>query len=278
MIQSLLTLIVMKTICLYGMIAICSVNTAFAEIKNGYESKIYRVRDAVALIMASIPENENLTNSKKREIKDHLKVLSNFIAYHELTRQLIDQFKEIAPDLYDEINSIADNNGRPVDVYVQFVPYNTESPLGMNVMMISPSDRDIYSSEFGENTASIKIQVVANALFVLSHELGHLKYQIPNIGKYADYLKSNYRAGEHSDIGHRFDDLSGKCAIQYEWRYSFSLSAYHRATTAKLEGPGATLQCIQRQLKQTLLISKNSNSEASDPKKYLLAVNEYLYK
>ena len=209
-----------------------------------------------------------LPQYKERKIKESLKVAMDHIAYYRLTERLLEQFRTVAPDLYDEINSIKDKKGRPVDVLIKFVPLDATrlKAWGTTGIDQSDSDKDTYVSEYGVNTVSVKIWTVNKALLVLSHELGHVKYQVPNLASYLQFHRENYVAitTESDRIGHRGNDPSGMAASEYEKRYRENFSSYLKETHANFETPLAILENIMRAMGKE---KADSNSVASlDPK------------
>ena len=88
------------------------------------------------------------------------------VSYYELTENFLIQFKTIAPQLYAEIDTITDRLGKPVDVYIRFVPIDgTEVKAeGTTYMDQSVGDPDTNKSEFGEFTVSVKVWIVPRAL------------------------------------------------------------------------------------------------------------------
>lgn len=98
------------------------------------------------------------------------------------------------------------------------------------------------------NTVSVEIWAVPKALLVLSHEVGHVKYQVPNLASYVQFHGKNYPAAttEFDIIGHRGDDPSGMAAVEYQKRYRENFSRYLKETDAKFETPMATLTNIMR--------------------------------
>ena len=97
-------------------------------------------------------------------------------------------------DLYNEIDTIKDIKGRAVNVFVKFIPTDATEvkAWGTTYMRQVENDQDGYLSEYGELTVSVKIWIVNNALLVLAHELGHVKYQVPNLANYFEYYRKNY--------------------------------------------------------------------------------------
>jgi hypothetical protein len=225
-------------------------NTVFGEIKNGYGTDIRSAEQSMFVLTRLLRENSNMPKYKERKIKESIRSLTEHITYLRLTDQLLSQFKVIAPELYDEINSIKDKKNRPVDVHIKFVPLDATRLKSWGTTYISQSatDHDAYVSEYGENTVSVKIWTVSKALLVLAHELGHVKYQVPNLRTYLDYHRANYLAvtTESDRIGHEADDPSGAKASEYEKRYRETFSHFLKETKDKFETPLATLEHIIR--------------------------------
>lgn len=241
----------MKTLCLVLAVAAIYSFPMSAAVKNGYELKISGARSNLAYFKAAIEQNREFTNLRKHQIRSHIKRLIDFIGYHDLTAQLLRQFQVVAPDLFEEINSVTDKKGRPVDVYVQFIPHTgAEFLLGMNFLSWEANDQDAYRSEYGDHTVSVKITIVTNALFVLAHELGHVKYQVPNRAAYLEYIRKNYRQDEYNSIGHRPDDPSRKYASDYERRFLNHLSVYLKTQSVFTPSPKARLADIRCELEE----------------------------
>src|SRR5687768_3038737 len=209
----------MKTYSLVIIMSIFLWNYAIGEVKNGYGMDM-QIAEESMLNLADLLRKGNLPQYKERKIKESLKAAMDHIAYYRLTERLLEQFRVIAPDLYNEINSIKDKKGRPVDVLIKFVPHDATKLKSWGTTCIgqSASDHDAYVSEYGENTVSVKIWTVSKALLVLSHELGHVKYQVPNLASYLEFHRTNYLAvtTEFDIIGHQADDPSGMTAREYE--------------------------------------------------------------
>ena len=212
----------MKTYCLVIAMSIFSWNAVVGEVKNGYGTDIQVAEESMHHLAALLRQG-NLPQYKERKIKESLKLVMDHIIYYRLTERLLEQFRIISPDLYDEINSIKDKKGRPVDVLVKFVPLDATrlKSWGTTCIGQAANDHDTYVSEYGVNTVSVKIWTVSKALLVLSHELGHVKYQVPNLASYLQFHRENYVAitTESDRIGHRGDDPSGMAASEYEKRY-----------------------------------------------------------
>ena len=99
-------------------------NHAFGEIKNGYEKDVVQMRASLRRYSALLQVNNNLTPRQRRKITHGIDSLVNNLSNYELTENLLKQFKDIAPDLYAEIDTLKDINGRNVKVYVKFILVN----------------------------------------------------------------------------------------------------------------------------------------------------------
>ena len=183
-------------------------------------------------------------------MKKRRKEVIDFILYYNLTEKLLKQFQLISPDLYNEINNIRDHRGRPVDVYVKFVSIDGTSikAAGTTYIDQSENDEDLYRSEYGEGKVSVKIWMINRALFVLAHELGHVKYQVENLADYVKYYKNNYieQSNPSQCLGHNAHDLSGKTATIYEKKFRSSYLEFQKTTTEKLPGPADLLTKMSR--------------------------------
>ena len=168
---------------------------------------------------------------------------------------MIEQFKTIAPELYHVIDTIQDKKGRPVDVYIQFVPFQgTErKAFGSTYFDQMDGDEDMAISEFGKSSVSIKVWTVHQALFVLAHEFGHISYQIPNLASYVNYYRERYRSksnDRYSIIGHSEDDPSGKSALEFDSRFRKQYIKYLKLAKHKIDTPRIVLSKIKNELKE----------------------------
>jgi hypothetical protein len=198
-------------------------NSAWAKLRNGYEKDICHVREKLKSYNDILNTTNSLSASERRNLKILTKKLSEYQSYYELTQELLEQFKRISPGLYDRIDSIKDAKGRFTDVYVKFIRREEAKVMaaGVTNMAQSEQDKDACFSEYGKHTVSIKIWLFSNALLVLSHELGHVNYQIPNLATYTDYYKKAYLPflTESNRIGHSSDDQSGRNAATFEKKF-----------------------------------------------------------
>ena len=135
-----------------------------------------------------------MTPAQRRKVQSTIATFVNHVSYYDLTESLLVQFKTIAPELYAEIDTIRDRLGRPVNVYIKFVPVDGTDVKaeGTTYMNQSDYDKDAYHSEYGEFTVSVKVWIVPRALLVLAHELGHVKYQVPHAASYFEFYKKHY--------------------------------------------------------------------------------------
>ena len=183
----------MKTYALFIILYVIVIFAATAKIKNGYSIDIQGARESLKSLHLLLKDN-NLSYQQKTSMKNSVTALIKFIKYYELTEKLLSQFRLITPDLYNEIGSLKDASGRRVDIYVKFVP-ETDMPKGVagttNIGQ-EKNDENAYSSEYGTSTVSIKIAAVNKALFLLAHELGHVKYQVPNLASYIQFHSKFY--------------------------------------------------------------------------------------
>ena len=110
------------------------------------------------------------------------------------------------------------------------------------------NDKDAYLSEYGEFTVSVKIWIVSKALLVLSHELGHVKYQIPNLASYMNFHKKCYKDERSNYIGHNPHDPSGKTAVQTEKLFRKEYAYFLKNTNEKIQNPVILLTKIRKSM------------------------------
>jgi hypothetical protein len=162
--------------------------------------------------------------------------IDDLIAYqshYELTEELLNQFKAVSPDLYYRIDSIRDARGRFTDVYVKFIPREEASIMaaGITRMAQSDEDEDGCFSEYGKHSVSVTVWIFSKSLLVLSHELGHVNYQVPNLSTYTKYYKTEYVSAltESNYRGHTANDPSGRNASSFEREFRKDYFNYLRS-------------------------------------------------
>ncbi|HYI78320.1 MAG TPA: hypothetical protein VEW65_11935 [Chryseolinea sp.] len=243
-----------KSAAVIFMIIACNNTVVFGEMMNGYEKDILSMRQSLKHLTVLMQE-KTLTSDQRKKLRSTIAVVLDNISYHELTENLLKQFKVMAPDLYEEISAITDSNGRAVNVYVKFIPKDATNVKAWGTTYIdrAKNDNNTYVSEYGENSVSVKIWLVNKALLVLSHELGHVKYQVPNLATYLDYYRKHYDRSDHEDCkGHNPDDPSGKKAMEYEKRFRRNIISFMKLDNHKLVDPVVLQGKIKKNL-STLL-------------------------
>lgn len=226
----------MRSFILIFFVCIIFQNTASGKIKNGYSLYIDTVIKSLKSLreLAKRKDQNVMQNLRLREkINQHI----NYIFYFQQTEELLAQFHQIAPDLYNEIDSIMDRQGREIDVYVKMV---LEKEIKFDVGGITnldhvATDVDAYRSSYGDYSVSVKIRMLPLALTILAHEFGHIRYQVPNLAEYFKYYNQTYtnRFGLLNIIGHDADDHSGKSADAYVRLFRERYKNYLRAAGKK---------------------------------------------
>lgn len=240
----------MKTYCLFMTVFMLTWNCLFAQIKNGYGSEIKGIRESLHSLNTLLIEDADLSLYQKVEIKDKIDKLIDYIAYFELTEELLVQFRAIAPGMYNEIDTIKSCTGQNVTVFVKFVSEKEMQRCAAGTTNLShhEKDKNIYQSEYGLSTVSVKIASEKKSLLLLAHEFGHVKYQVPNLASYAEFYSAYYQNGVFNSnyIGHNSNDLSGQKAIEYENIFRSQYSNFLKSTSAKVEDPLTLLHVIRK--------------------------------
>ena len=243
----------MKSYCLCFALSILFFNSSYAEIKNGYAVGINAARVSLDVYNTLLFEQTGWTLQRKKAMQSKRMDLVKYIAYHDLTESLLKQLKAIAPDLYNEIDTIRNRNGRSTDVYVRFIP-EEEAPVqawGVTNIANTPGDANIYLSEYGESSVSVKVCTVSQALLVLAHELGHVKYIVPNLANYKAYHIMRYPpcSTQSNHVGHDADDQSGKSAVVFEKRFKASyFMRYSKNEIVRTDSPRVLVNKIRREI------------------------------
>lgn len=207
----------MKTVSViifYCMISICS----FAEIKNGFEKDLKKAHQAIAnlkILMDEAKDDDTTLarlNTSYNSIKIRLDdLMKNFMATEDLIHALL----VIHPSLYNEINRIKDYSGNNTDVYIRVLPEDQMkvSHFGTTNLTHAEDDVHTYQSIYGPGSVSVIVRQAAKyqLLRLLVHELGHVKYQVPNLASYMNYFNAKYEYTKQDDaFGHKPDDPSNK--------------------------------------------------------------------
>jgi len=242
----------MKIYSLLLLILTLSAHSVEGRIKNAYENQVSNVRESLKCLTDLLSVDQSMTASQRKTIKARIEVLVNYLACYKLTNNLLSQFKTISPDIYHQTDSIKDAMGRPTDVYVKFILSEDAEIMaaGSTYMSQTEKDKDGCLSEYGEQTVLVKVWIFAQALVVLSHEFGHVNYQVPHLANYTSYYRSNYGTSdsESNNIGHEPDDLSGKNADLFERNFKHDYGHYLRMDVTPAASPMVLVQDIRKKI------------------------------
>jgi hypothetical protein len=210
------------------------------------------MRNSLKALNTLLDEDNSLSVFQRSSMRTTIKKLVEHISYFELTEELLRQFKNIAPEMYNEINSLTDVTGQPVTVFVKFVP-ETEmmgGAAGTTNIAHDEGNKNIYQSEYGPHTVSVKIASVTKSLILLAHEFGHVKYQVTNLATYLEYYSVHYQNETFNSkyIGHNSNDPSGQASLEYENQFRVRYINYLSSNKLKPENPFALLNDIQKTL------------------------------
>jgi hypothetical protein len=222
------------------------------QIKNGYEREIKGMHESLKRLTSLLEEDPNLSLFQKATMKGNVNKLIENISYYELTEELLDQFKNIAPEIYSEMNSLKDHSGVEVTLFIKFVSEMEmqHGAAGTTNLSHTENDNNTYTSEYGPRSVSIKIASVTKSLILLAHEFGHAKYQVTHLASYIDYYNVNYQNNNFKStyIGHNPSDPSGQSALHYEHQFQGQYLNFFKAQGIKVENPFARLYEIRKRL------------------------------
>lgn len=251
----------MKKVGVLAMISFLVLNSALGKLRNGYETGIDYVRESLQNYNELLDASNNLSASDRRKIRNRVSELLAYESYYELTEELLSQFKRISPNLYNRVDAIKDAKGRSTDVYVKFIPREEASVMaeGTTRMAQTYGDEHACFSEYGNHSVSVKIWISSKSLLVLSHELGHVTYQVPNLQTYTEYYEKMYPSAltDANCIGHSPNDASGKGATTAEREFKKDFLRYLRVTRGetRLGSPLVLIQEIKKRISNNHLLA-----------------------
>lgn len=240
---------------MFLLLSVLSCGELFGKIRNGYESQLYSCKLSLHGLNMELLTRPDLSREKRLRIESKIEYLVNFISYYELTAELLRQFRMVAPGIYLEIDSLVDHRGRPTDVYVRLMPREKLRTQMKAATFVARSliDEDATVSEYGDFSVAVDIGINDNALHLLSHELGHIRYIIPNLAVYSKFYDKHYvKARVKSDfMGHKPQDVSGKYANAFERRFTEEKERYYFYGGIKPESPYTLVNRIRRNVRDT---------------------------
>ncbi len=211
-------------------VCVLFVHHLFAKIKNGYESQLEDSRSSLRSLNLLLLEDRKISPFARLQLKSKMDFLIDHISFYELTDEFIRQFKILAPVMFTELDNIKDKRGRLTDIYIRLVPVE-KSKIPLNAASFFRSmkdDEDANVSHYGPFSVSVDIVMVHNALFLLSHELGHIKHIVPNLAEYSKFYNWRYSTTKTNDsMGHSPNDLSGKESHIFERRFLEEQKTYY---------------------------------------------------
>src|SRR5688572_4407035 len=176
----------MKTNFIFIALFVLSSGQLFGKIRNGYETELLSAKESLRILTSLLLEDREASRANKQRIKSEIENLINHISGYELTQELLYQFRNVSPDMCNEIDNIKDKRGRSTDVYVRFITKGqSKIPLRAASFFAQASvDEDANLSRYGEYSVAVEVCMAEKSLLLLSHELGHIKYIVPNLASF----------------------------------------------------------------------------------------------
>ncbi|MBA4057664.1 MAG: hypothetical protein C0490_23320 [Marivirga sp.] len=230
-----------------------SCSNLFGKIRNGYESRLQGYKASLESLKLKLSEGNHFSIIQSARIKSQIKDLINLISYCELTQKLIEQLKIVTPAIYNDLDTIKDKKGRLTDVFIKLIPreHARIQLTAASFFTQAAADEDASVSQYGKHTVSVDIWLSEHSLFLLCHELGHIKYVVPNLASYSRFYKKYYRGRMNnlSYIGHSNNDQSGKSAKVFEKQFFADQAVYLKLEGNKPESAIAMMQEIRKKNK-----------------------------
>jgi len=222
----------MKTIALTIMCSMLSMYT-LGNIKNGFEKDVIKAEKAKSALKSLIDASTESDASLGMLCLQYTLVKIKSTDLRKLfqhTEALINDLRTVHPDLFNEINSIKDYHGNRTDVYVRVLPEDQMNVLHWGTTNLEQTNGDVhtYQSRYGSQAVSVVIRLCGRmkSLHLLVHELGHVKYQVPNLASYVEYFREAYKyTRENQAFGHKDEDPSNLSSIYELERFNMVFRA-----------------------------------------------------
>ena len=204
------------------------------EVKNSYEAERTIAREKVERSQAAL---DAFGGDKKadgyKEAKDELKaakgVLKTAETNYKSVASAIKDLKTFNENLYNSLNSLTDQKGRTVDVYIRLnANLSAEGREGQVIERYRTSDERFYNLSEVMTASGVVIELdpkipVSDLGRVLAHEGGHAVYDVQNAKEHFQWLRDNglnyegYNGHYESPLG---NDPSGEAAKEQERIYN----------------------------------------------------------
>jgi hypothetical protein len=205
----------MTRLCIIPLAIVCLViyQETYAELRNGYDIELIKAAHWIHNLKEIT--QEVLSTAQRMKVEKRLEIAyaseGKLRENHAKTQELIEMLRMIDPELYHEINTIQDSEGNETDVYIKVVDHLGPDLRGATNVDHSVDNPNVYSSEYGDYTVSIKLITTGPIwpLWILVHELGHVLYQVPHLAEYTAFYQKVYQDQYFAGVqGHHPNDPS----------------------------------------------------------------------
>ncbi|MDN5203403.1 hypothetical protein QQ008_18595 [Fulvivirgaceae bacterium BMA10] len=174
-----------------------NLNEGIYGIKNSYAVELQEWTDHINKTKELIG-NMAMDVEKQKKMKGVLKQMlakrDDLLRNYNRTQEIILTLKLIDPVLFNEIDQIKDKEGSRVAVYVKAIDkFGEKNGIYATTNLDQcKGNENIYTSPYGDRTVSVTVNSGQEAVLLLAHEFGHVKYQVPNLAFYYKYFKETY--------------------------------------------------------------------------------------
>lgn len=203
----------MKTYALLFILIASIFTNANAEIHNALQRELTILNAKKQALVNAL----NTTNEEKKikaiqkKIKKIQKEIDNTKVRYEETNRILQQLKDIDPNLFETVSAVKNAEGDTTSVYVKIVDdisngsinysNNAHSIAGFTNIAHLNDNPNVSASEYGVNTISVIINGDRrNTVGTLAHEFGHVLYLVQNLKEYVKFYKEHY----DSDVVRQF--------------------------------------------------------------------------
>jgi len=211
------------------------------KVVNGYEED----REKAAEEKKDAEEHYNSTSKEKnkkewkaakKELRQKTRAFNNVDRNFKIVQSIIDELKEVAPGIFNELDNLKGKDGQNIDINVTLLASNDSYTkndekydlLGGTYALPSTESYIKDPLSGAKNTIGVKLSRNTTAI-TLAHEGGHCVYYSQNIKEYFFVLRKLFPSWVGQG-GHAEGDPNGVAANQMELRYK---EAYRRNKKAR---------------------------------------------
>ncbi len=226
-------------------IILCHFLSVHASIINGFLQEKYLLQKEIKNTVEMLNEDnsDKTTKQIERKLRQLRKKYAEVMTKYLETEQLLSEFENRDPDLFDRVSKVTNSEGTLTHVYVRYVERTSEEftdltrkyfkAFAFTCVNQSPNNKNVCTSLFGTNTIDVTIGKGVNEKIKLAHEFGHVLYMVPNLSDYNNFLDKNIRKLNKCNHGHSPFDPSYAFVESIEKNFRIKYNDYLKSSKNK---------------------------------------------